>query len=194
MSSEATTPTDRVVWRKPVMFCVLPADLGRHLGELRRYYEGVEDIDFVVERRSGQDRRQALGDPPPGIERRAGDRRAPSFNVRAAAMELDLPRSLRRHAERVICTWRELPVHLHDADDEADHLWAAASSDAHAREELWLRYHARVLSAVKRVVPERQALEVTEHVFDELFARSGRDSGMFNREVYRATGRVLTGR
>jgi hypothetical protein len=192
MSATMAAP-ERIVYRKSVMFCVLPAELGRHLGELTRYYEGSDSAEIVVERRDAADRRASNDGAPRGVERRVGERRDGAETRTAAELEMELPRSLRRHADRIVCTWRSIPVHFQEADREADALLAAADSDGSARDELRLRYHARVYGNVSRhTLTRRGALDATDKVFDELFEHH--ESGNFGREVSQATGRALATR
>jgi hypothetical protein len=176
-----------------VMFCVLPIDLGLYIDELKQYCAGENGIEVVVERRTTNDRRQTPGRAPDGTERRLRDRRAGGVMRTATEADMVLPPSLRAHAERVACTWRSLPVNAEDAEREAAELLADADSDHAARNELHLRYHRRVYDSMHlHDLTREQALEMTERVFDDLFAHHGSDS--FSSEVTGATGRVLAGR
>ena len=175
------------------MFCVLPADLGGYVDELKYYCADDDGVQVVVERRAASDRRRTAGSPPGGTERRLRDRRTRGVTRTATEADFVLPRELRGHANRITCTWRSLPVSAEDAEREASQLLSAADSDDGARDELRLRYHPRVLDSLTfHSLTLEQALELTERVFDDLFANHGSDS--FSDEVSGATGRVLSGR
>jgi hypothetical protein len=179
-----------LIYRKSLTFYVLPADLGGHIDELRRHFADADAVEFVVDRRDTGERRELPGDPPAGVERRAAQRRQAERTKTAAEIGLDLPHSLRKHAERIICTWRSVPVHFPEAAREADRLLAAADSNSSAREELRLLYHSWVYANVScYTTTRRQALAVTDRVFDELFDNHGTDH--FSAEVSQATGRAL---
>src|SRR5581483_950169 len=144
---------ERTIRRMSVMFCVLPADLGSYIDDLKHYCAGDDGVEIVVERRAANDRRRAGG----------GSR---------TAREADfvLPRELRPHAGRITCTWRSLPVSPEDRELEAGILLAAADTDGAARDELRLRYHPRVFDSLTlHSLTLEQALELTERVFDDLF-------------------------
>ncbi|MHB8690652.1 MAG: hypothetical protein ACYDHH_05345 [Solirubrobacteraceae bacterium] len=186
-------PSTSVIYRKSLTFCVLPADLGRHIDELKRHYADAEGFEVVVERRDNGERRELPGEPPAGVERRAAHRRQAERTKTAAEVGFDLPRSLRKHADRIICTWRSVPVHFPEALHEADRLLADADSDSSARDELRLLYHSWAYASVScYTTTRRQTLAVTDRVFDELFDHHGTDP--FSRELSQATGRALAGR
>jgi hypothetical protein len=201
MSSVTYAPADRIIYRQSVMFVVLPTDLSGHLDELRRYCADLEGVEVLVERRAAPDRRQSTEGAPGGTERRVGERRAgarrdPSDDEAsrtAADIDFALPRSLRRHAGRITCTWRALPVHFQDAAHEADLLLAAADSDGDARDELRLRYYQRVYASLDRgMMSSHRKVLLADSVFDDLFAHHA--SNTFSREVWSATSRVTAHR
>lgn len=157
------------VFRRPVLFCVLPADLARHHDALAGYYEGTEGVEIVVERRRA-DRRATDAGAPGGAERRSGDRRR-ARTMSAAEACLDLPPALRRHADRIRCVWRSLPVRFQDAARESDVLFAAAvAGDEAAREELRLRHYHEVWDTLAATLPRRRVPDAADETFEDLFA------------------------
>lgn len=193
MSSVTYAPSDRIIYRKSVMFCVLPSDLSRHLNELQRYCADLDGVEVVVERRGAADRRQSIDGAASGAERRVGERREKDATSTAAEVNFDLPRSLRRHAGRITCTWRSVPVHFQDAAREADLLLAVADTDSDARDELRLRYYQRVYANLSRgMTSSHRKVVLVESVFDDLFAHH--ESNAFSREVTNATARVAANR
>src|SRR5581483_6421074 len=161
---------ERTIRRMSVMFCVLPADLGSYIDDLKHYCAGDDGVEIVVERRAANDRRHAGGRAPDGVECRVRDRRAGGVSRTAREADFVLPRELRPHAGRITCTWRSLPVSPEARELEAGILLAAADTDGAARDELRLRYHPRVFDSLTlHSLTLEQALELTERVFDDLF-------------------------
>ena len=191
MSSVTFAPADRTIYRTSVMFCVLPMDLSRHVDGLQRYCADLEGIEIVVERRGVEDRRRSSDGAPDGVERRVGDRRDAAAGQSAAELDFELPRSLRRHAGRIICARRSVPVHFQDAAREADLLLAASGTDSDARDELRLRNYQRVYASLGHAMSSGpRKVVLTDAVFDDLFAHH--ESTAFSRELGRATSRVVT--
>lgn len=177
MSAAALQPD--AVFRRDVTFVVLPQDLARLHGSLTTWFAEMPEVEVLVERRAAErsDRRRLRLGAPGGQERRQGDRRVtPWLRASATELGLELPWTLTKHADRIGCVRRSVPVRREDAALEADALFARAKAgDGEAREELRMRFHPWVHAMVAPVVGRRRALEVTDAIFDEAFA--GADDG-----------------
>ncbi len=177
MSSTTTdSPATAPIYRRAVVHCLIPADLGdRFYRPLRDWFDGDSQITVSVERRAGADRRQAGGTMPVGEERRTGeDRRdAQRYRESTAALEgLDLPWAARRHATDLRLVLSPVPVHPAGWDAEARDLVARArAGERGALDVLWLHHYDRVRHHVERAVGERRAGASTDEVFRVAFDR-----------------------
>lgn len=189
MSNAVPAQSDpRIVYRKAVVYCVLPADLANLRDVIDHHLLGT-DVEVVVERRSGDERRTGFG-PDPATEQRTADRRCTAAVPTAAAVGLDLPWQAWRHADRIHCVQRMVPVHRRDALDEARTLLTAATDgDRASREELRLRYGHQVHTQVRASVPRRHAPQAADRVFAQLFDRA--NTGAFDDELASALRHVL---
>jgi RNA polymerase sigma-70 factor (ECF subfamily) len=170
----------------PIVYCLVPADLAERAHEALRRHFREQGIEVVVElrgreRRSGAERRADDHGPPRGGEerrrihaetgRRVGERRSPQVGVDAP----ELPRTLRRYADRLTFVERLEPTGEKREDEDSARLVArfqAGDQDAFAH--LYTRYFDRVYGYLRIVFREvQEAEDVTQQVFMHVFMKLG---------------------
>jgi len=177
VSTQTTdSPTATPNYRRAVVHCLIPAELGDRLYRpLRDWFEGDSQITVSVDRRAGADRRRGAGAAPDGAERRSGESRrdAERYRESTGAIEgLDLPWAARRHAGDLKLILSPVPVHPAGWDAEAREIVARArAGERAALDVLWLHHYDRVRHQVERAVGERRAGASTDEVFRVAFDR-----------------------
>lgn len=182
------------VFRRAVTFCVLPPDLAHLHRPIAERHADNPDFEVVVERRKA-DRRQTSVPPPGSEERRVRDRRASSLLTTAADLDISLPRAARKHADRIVCVRRGVPLYDDESVQELDGIWARASAgDRDAREELRLRAFNLVHQRVIRTTPRKRSIEVTDKVFEALLGDGAPTDTSFDAALDRALSMVAGSR
>lgn len=171
---------------RPVLYCVIPADLAPRLHDaLRRHFADDPEVTVLVERRSTErrsaaDRRTESRDPgiperrrlrsPSG--RRIADRRATTVPSPAP----ELPRKARRYAERLHFFQRVEPSTEERADrDSARMVLAFQAGDRTALQVLYERYFDLVYGYLRTATGERALAEdLTQDVFETVVKRLAR--------------------
>lgn len=167
-----------------VVYCVIPADLAPKLHDLlRRHFSDARDVKVIVERRSGdrrrdQDRRLSMLEREGEKERRKvtnptgrrmGERRAPVTEI---ASQPELPRRARRWAERIVFV--ERVEHARERDEDLDTARKIARFQGGDREifaDLYLRYFDRVYAYMRVCLRgSADAEDAAQQVFTQALA------------------------
>jgi RNA polymerase sigma-70 factor (ECF subfamily) len=181
MTSESGQASDaaRGNGRRPVVYCLIPADLGSKLhGLLRSHFSEDPRVEVVVEqrgddRRSGEERRQRQASPPRGVERRqvraeAGRRVDERRAVAVAAEEAPpLPRRARRYSDRLAFVERLEPSTIHTEDtDTARLVTRFQAGDREAFKTVYSRYFDRIYGyLLVALESQEEAEDGTQQVF-----------------------------
>ncbi len=168
--------------KRPITYCLVPADLAAELHEpLRAHLGDSGDIEVIVEHRAGErrgdsDRRGSEGRPPGERERRrirnpagrrAGERRAPL----AAVDGPSLPPEAAAYADRIGFAERLEPASEHAEDlDTArvvTRIQAGADSDFSV---LYRRYFDRIYVYLRILLDDAaEAEELTRTTFERVY-------------------------
>jgi RNA polymerase sigma-70 factor (ECF subfamily) len=161
-----------------MIYCVVPRELASQLHDrLRRHFRDDPQVEVIVERRTGDrrgrsDRRSRRAVAAPEGERRrvrarsgrrVGERRAEHVAIRS----LELPRSLRRHADRLTFVERVLPSERAVEDTDTARLVARVQGgDTEAFADIYMRYFDRVYGYLRLALRnQEEARDATQHVF-----------------------------
>jgi RNA polymerase sigma-70 factor (ECF subfamily) len=168
---------------RPVVYCLIPAELGPKLHDLlQAHFRDEPAVEVVIEqrdgdRRSGSERRLGEGTPPTSGERRrvrgsAGRRVA---ERRAALVPTDelpqLPLRVRRFAQQIAFVERLEPSTAKAEDLDTARLVARfQAGDRSVFDTLYTRYFSRVYAYLRVVLRDtHEAEDATQQVFIKLF-------------------------
>jgi RNA polymerase sigma-70 factor, ECF subfamily len=163
---------DDVPKGRPIVLCIVPRDLADELHEpLREHFRDRADVEVIVERRTGNERRggadrraRDLGRPARGerrrprklAERRLGERRAPSSEADAPP----LPDWAQPYRGRLSFVARFEPLVLEREDVDTGRLVERIQAgDRRSFEPLYERYFHRVYGYLRPVVADPQEAE-----------------------------------
>jgi hypothetical protein len=173
MSTAQAAAGQPIIYTRPVVYCVVPADLASRLHTmLDEWFAQDPGVEVIVERRSGVGRRAADAGAPDGVERRVAERRAVTPSSTAAAEDWPLPWGARRHAERLSLVLYDVPVHGRDSIRlERMLIDRVRGGDGAAADELYARYFGRVHGWAVHAVGRRRAEDATQEIFGTAFER-----------------------
>lgn len=209
MGAGGAESREGVAQERRVVYCLVPADLADQLHELLRFeYAELPDVEVVVERRSGEDRRkrsqQGLAADAATLAKKAGDlngdvgddlegRRVGERRAHQVAIEpLPLPRRARRHSRRLVFVERVEPATLGREDEDTAGLVARfKAGDADAFSRIYRRYYERVYAYLRVALRDsHEAEDITQQVFISVFQKIGkyeRRSQPFRSWLFRIT-------
>jgi RNA polymerase sigma-70 factor (ECF subfamily) len=162
--------------QRPIVYCLVPGDLGPKLHELlRRHFGDDPAVEVVVERRGGDRRRaERRGPAAAAVEverrqvrahdgRRAGERRA----VQVAVLAPQLPRRARPHADRLRFVERLEPSGQRAEDADTARLVARVQSgERELFADIYMRYFDRIYTYLRVVLDDpHDAEDAAQQVF-----------------------------
>ncbi|MDX6633580.1 MAG: hypothetical protein QOG26_1585 [Solirubrobacterales bacterium] len=168
--------------RRRTVYCVVPPELAKIHDLLRRHFAEEPDIEVIIERRGGEDRRcgserrtYERGEGRPAAVERRTVRSATGHRIgerRASVAPIEppkLPRRLRRHAGELVFIERQEPVTQESEDiDSARLITQFQGGDRGAYYDLYMRYFDRVYSYLRMVLKDnKEAEDATQQVFLE---------------------------
>lgn len=185
MVPSQTAAQQPIIYTRPVVYVVVPAEEAGLRGLLVEWFADDPGVEVIVERRSGAGRRRSDLGAPGGADRRLGQRRVSPAQSDAAAEGWSLPWAARRHAARLQLVLYDVPVHGRDAVRlERMLIDGVRGGDGAAADELYARHFDRMHGWAQQRAGAGRADELTQRIFDSAFAQIA-DPGLDARRLDR---------